>query len=79
MPEQFNVGDRWPDDQPGAEGATLVLVCYCGGHVDYTGGTCETCGRTFDEHGTRIIDKDDIDPDTDELLPVPTEIIVKES
>ena len=73
--EQYRVGDLWPLDQPGAEPAAPVLVCYCGGHVEATGGTCESCGRTFDHQGRRVIDTEDLDSETGELLPVYPEFI----
>lgn len=66
--------DVWPLDQAGAEGATLVLVCYCGGHVDAAGGTCEMCGRVFDDRGRRLVDAEDLDPETGELIPMPADL-----
>jgi hypothetical protein len=76
LPE-YQDGDLWPTDQPGAEGASLEMICWCGSTcLQSNDGSyrCETCGRSFDHQGRRIIDvENDVDEDG-ELLPISPEL-----
>jgi hypothetical protein len=74
---EYQDGDPWPKDQPGAEAASLEMICWCGSTClqgNDANYRCETCGRSFDHQGNRIIDiENDVDEDG-ELMPISTEL-----
>ena len=73
MPE-YQQGDPWPRELPGAESAVPGMVCPCGSlcqEDDRAGHFCETCGAQFDDRGRRTIDPEyDVNEDG-ELVPTP--------